>query len=262
MWCTGGEVHLVIPEGTVIYDGETTPVDSLEFIADTTPPLLPDRTGFVGSSYDLSPDGITFDHPVSLTWSYDSADIPVGAYETDLYLAYYDENLAEWVALPTTVNSFYHFITASIEHATTFAVIAPISVLPASFDLGSLEVSPAEITVGDPVNISVLLTNVGEAEGSYTIDFRIDRVIKDTQEVTLDGGTSETVTFTTTPEEAGNYMVSVEGLTTDLTVDEIATNWFILGPIIAGVAALLTFVVLKLRKKKTPPADPSPASSS
>jgi hypothetical protein len=254
-------VNLVIPEGTNIFNGDSTPVDSVTFMANIVNPPLPDSSDFIGFSYELGPDGITFDQPVALSWSYDPIDIPEGALEADLYLAWYDENTGEWVALPSVVNSFYHTVTTSIEHATTFAAVAPITVLPASFDLGAPEVTPAEITAGEPVNISVILTNTGGAEGNYTVDFIINGAVEDTQEVTLVGGASETVIFTTTQEEAGTYTVDVNGLTADFTVNKVATNWFILGPVIAGVAALLTFVVLKVRKKQTP-VDPSPASPS
>ena len=255
-------VNLVVPEGTNIFDGESNHLDSVVFAVNDMPPSAPDRSGFVGSSYDLEPQGVTFDQPVTLFWSYDPVDIPEGAEEWNLSLAYYDENAGTWVELSSVVNSFYHTVTTSIEHFTTFAVIAAITELPASFDVSSLMVSPTETYVDEALDISVLLSNTGEATGSYTLDLKINGAIEDTKEVTLTGDSSETVTFTTTRNEAGTYTVDIDGVTTNFIVKQTMVNWFILGPVIAGVAVLLTFVVLRQKGKKVPILSRSTNSSS
>jgi hypothetical protein len=98
------------------------------------------------------------------------------------------------------------------------------------------------------VTISVFLANAGEADGSYTSTLKINGVVAETVEVTVAGGTSETVTFTTSQGEAGAYSIEVNGLSGSFTVKEGASpppappserNWWLIGGIIAAVAAAI-----------------------
>jgi len=244
-------ISVIIPQGTNILDEAGNPITGLEFIVDETPPPPPPGADIVGSPYELGPDGVTFDQPVTLTWIYDPASIPTGVAEEDLFLAYYDEGTDEWVELSSVVDPTNDTITTSIEHFTTFAIIASIPTVPANFSLSSLEISPTQTNVNRTVNISVLVSNTGEEEGSHTVNLKINDVIEETREVTLGGGTSETITFTTTRDEAGTYSVDIDGLIASFTVKETTVNWLILGPIIAGVTVLITFLAIKLRNRNS-----------
>ena len=43
-----------------------------------------------------------------------------------------------------------------------------------TFQLGNLTINPYEVTVGQPVNITVGAVNVGDIEGSYSLSLNIN----------------------------------------------------------------------------------------
>lgn len=116
---------------------------------------------------------------------------------------------------PTHVN-----YSAETPGFSTFAIttvtpeVPPLR--PAEFKVSDFTITPPAVEPGKEVTISVLVTNVGEQPGSYTITLRIaSRLIsiEDEAEVTLDGGESETVSFAYTMDVDGTYNVEVDGLT-------------------------------------------------
>jgi hypothetical protein len=66
-----------------------------------------------------------------------------------------------------------------------------------------------EVTLGDSVTIDVLVTNTGDLPGNYKAVLQINDIAVQTREVTLDGGAEETVSFSVTPDTAGQYRVNV-----------------------------------------------------
>lgn len=261
-------LNVFIPEGTIAWDEEGDSLTSLEFIAVEKPPPAPPGANIVGLPYNLGPHGATFDQLITITLSYDPADIPPRVAEEDLALAYYDEDADEWVELSPVVDTVNSTITAFVDHFTTFAIIAheppPI---PAAFTSGSLSISPLEVNVGETVSISVLVTNTGEEEGSYTVTLKINEVIEETREITCAGG-SETVTFATAKDEAGTYSVDVNGLHGSFIVEEVPltsvpppsappptipelVKWAILGPILAVIIFSTIFLPIRLMRRRT-----------
>jgi hypothetical protein len=81
-------------------------------------------------------------------------------------------------------------------------------------------VTPAEVDIGKSVTISVLVANTGGLTGSYEVTLKIAYVAVATKRVTLAGGASQRVSFTTTKGVAGTYSVGVSGLTGSFTVKE------------------------------------------
>jgi hypothetical protein len=253
-------VHVIIPDGVIALDGEGNPLTDVEFVAAESVPDPPENASIIGLPYQLGPDGATFDPPVTLTWSYKPADIPDGVAEEELVIAHYDEGADEWQELEFEVDPGSHTLTAYIDHFSTFAVIAfsaspPPPVTPAAsaaFTLSSLSISPPEVSAGEAVTISVFLVNAGEAAGSYTATLKINGVAAETREVSLVGGTSETVTFTTSQGEAGAYSIEVNGLPGSFTVKEGASppiaaapappgerNWWLTRGVIITIAAAI-----------------------
>ncbi len=80
---------------------------------------------------------------------------------------------------------------------------------PATFTIGALSISPAEVQVGESITISVLVTNTGDAAGTYEAILKIDNAVVATESVTIAGGASEEVNFTTSKDVAGTYTVSI-----------------------------------------------------
>jgi parallel beta-helix repeat protein len=138
----------------------------------------------------------------------------------------------------------------------------------ATFTSSDLSISPTEAGAGETITISVQVTNTSSCPGSYTVTLKINDVVEATREMILEAGASEEVTFTTARDEAGTYSVDVNGLEGSFTVQEgvtppaeeetppaeeevtpSATNWALIGGIIAGVVivGLLIFFVVRRR---------------
>ncbi len=94
---------------------------------------------------------------------------------------------------------------------------------PAQFEVSNLVFNPSEVEVGQTVGISVTVTNTGDLQGMYTVTLKINGEVEATEEVTLAGGATETVSFTVTENTAGTYTIGVNGLQRALSVLEPAT---------------------------------------
>ncbi|MFQ5524552.1 MAG: hypothetical protein ACE5F5_13430, partial [Acidimicrobiia bacterium] len=73
----GGDLVIDIPAGAVADDLVITAVPTTELPPDG-PPVVP------GTAWDFGPDGLVFDEPVTLTLSYDPADLPPDTDESEL----------------------------------------------------------------------------------------------------------------------------------------------------------------------------------
>jgi phage-related protein len=100
-----------------------------------------------------------------------------------------------------------------------------------AFTVSGLNITPTEPKAGEAVTISVLVTNDGQSEGSYEVVLRIDNATESTKTVELAAGTTEMVTFTTTRDTAGMFMVDVNGINVSLLVKDLSgekpeiSNW-------------------------------------
>ena len=121
--CTGCEFNLVIPAGTLMLDANGNPLAEICFELLSTPPV-PEGWSMVGRAIEFEPSGATFDPALTMTINYNPANVPEGASESDIVLAYYDG--AKWVHLGTTVNAAADTATASISHFTPFALLVEL----------------------------------------------------------------------------------------------------------------------------------------
>jgi len=123
-----------------------------------------------------------------------------------------------------TPGNNYYFKIRSTDEAGNLAESEDhtFTTLPeeAAFTTAQLSVSPSAVYVGEAVTINVLVTNSGDAAGSYAVTLKIDGVVEETKEIALDAGASEEVTFTTTKNTAGTYSVEVGGLSGSFMVEE------------------------------------------
>ncbi|MBA7631402.1 hypothetical protein ES703_38933 [subsurface metagenome] len=88
---------------------------------------------------------------------------------------------------------------------------------PAEFVVSDLSITPEEVELGEGVDvwsfrITVDVENVGEQEGTHTVDLKVDGDIIQAGTVTLWGGEETSITFDVT-RGVGVYTVEVEGLT-------------------------------------------------
>jgi hypothetical protein len=91
---------------------------------------------------------------------------------------------------------------------------------PAEFTLTDLIISPLEAYVGETVQISVNVTNIGEVEGNETVNLEINGALKDTANITLAGNSSDIVAFADIENIIGNYNVQVGSLSGNFTIKE------------------------------------------
>ena len=137
----------------------------------------------------------------------------------------------------------------------TATLTTPIVVAPrrASFEASSLVINPTVVKQGGKVKISIQITNIGDIPGTDTITLKINNLIEDSKDMTLAGGESEIVTFTTSRNLSGVYIVEVAGLNGTFTVSKsVIQPWFWL--IIGGVTMLgviLGLVIGLVRLKKS-----------
>ena len=91
---------------------------------------------------------------------------------------------------------------------------------PATFAVSALDITPAEVDIGEEVTISVVVANTGDAAGSYGVTLKIDGVVEATKEVTIDAGASQVVSFTIIRDDVGLHTVDANGMTSSFTVNE------------------------------------------
>ncbi len=212
-----GNVEVIIEEDTTGLTEEGESLSEISIIEMEEPPAPPADSSVMGLTYDLGPDGATFDPPITITLAYDPDEIPEGVNEENLVIAMWDEDAGEWITLEgCTVDPVTHTITAPVSHFTAFSVLAYTR--PAAFTASDLAISPTEVDIGQSVTISVLVANTGDFTDSYEVTLKIDDVAVATQDVTLAGGDSQTLTFTTAKDADGTYTVNINGLSGTFTV--------------------------------------------
>jgi len=253
-----GRLTITIPKGTIARDKNGNGLRTFEATVNESPPPPPGGANIIGLAYNFGLPGTTFAPPITLTFSYDPADIPEGVAEEDLVLAYYDEDAGQWVTLECVVDTVNHTITAQVSHFTTFAVIGAITPpAPAAFSLSNLSIQPAQVQSKEAVTITVSVANTGGTEGSYSLVLKINEAKEAEKSVTVAAGSSQSVSFSVTREEAGSYSVVADGLSGSFTVvapppptptptptpvEEGGINWYIVGAIL-GVAVLLAILL-------------------
>ena len=92
-------------------------------------------------------------------------------------------------------------------------------VKPAEFQVTELTVNPPSVMVDEIVEISVKVTNVGEAGGSYTVNLKIDDIIRETRDVALSGGATGFVVFEVTGTYPGTHTVEIDDQSGSFTVE-------------------------------------------
>ena len=88
---------------------------------------------------------------------------------------------------------------------------------PAVFTTSALTIKPRVVGPDEKVYVSVKVTNDGGQAGTYSVVLKVQNNSSQkqdvqTQNVTLAGGTSQTVTFTIAEGEDGTYTVMIDQL--------------------------------------------------
>lgn len=157
--------------------------------------------------------------------------------------------------MPTSIDTEDGTITLALyPDEWEISYVLPI-IGPALFRVSDLTVTPAEVEVGNEVTISLVLTNIGEEEGSYTLALKVNQVVEDTKTITLDAGASTAVQFKVTKEEAGTYDVEIGELSGGFNVKEAPLIPIFAIYLIVTVAVVIIGSLLVLRWIKAPSAE-------
>jgi len=175
------KVEIYLPEGTVALNAIGASISSIRIQVNAEPPLRPKDTSTVALVYDMGPAGATFDPPVDLTMEYDESKIPEGVAEKALVVSTYDDSTGQWTDLESTVATENDTVTAKVSHFSAFAALAYTR--PASFTIADLSIIPDQVELGEPLNISVLVTNDGNLAGSYEVSLKMDDLLVQTKEL-------------------------------------------------------------------------------
>ncbi len=210
------KVLLYIPKNTICKDNTGVSLEHISVTTLTEANPAEENETIVSSAYTLGPEGSTFDPPVTIVIEYDASSIPEGVSEDNLFIAIWDESRSEWTPVESTVNKETDSVSATIDHFSTYAVMAPNYVV--NFTVSELTISPAEVGTRNTVTISTLVTNRGEFDIVRTVTLKINDVVVDSKEIILAGGVSQKVIFTTVQHTAGDYTVDIDGKTGTFTV--------------------------------------------
>jgi len=93
------KVELTIAEGTIGLTATGKPLSEITITGMEESPSPPEHHGSIGLTYQLGPDGATFDPPITVTFAYNDSSIPDGVPEEKLALAFWESAIGEWVKL-------------------------------------------------------------------------------------------------------------------------------------------------------------------
>jgi hypothetical protein len=115
---------------------------------------------------------------------------------------------------------FISFLTSCSQPPATIEE-PPASQKPAEFEVGPITFQPPVAMVGDSVNITATIKNIGGVSGTYTAALSIDGKQVDSKAIPVDPGSGQEVSFQLSKSTAGSYKLAIGNSSTVLTV----YNW-------------------------------------
>jgi hypothetical protein len=86
----------------------------------------------------------------------------------------------------------------------------------ADFLVYGLTVSPSEVTVGNPVTVTVKVSNVGQGPGNYTAELRIDGAFIQNETVEVQPTENKTIQFNVIKNNVGTYSITIGDLAPEI----------------------------------------------
>jgi parallel beta-helix repeat protein len=224
------------------------------------PPPTPENTVVMGQVYEISayptsyatiPLPVTISPPAIVTLPYDPDELPENA--TEVYVADFDTTKG-WLALAPVPGVVAELgkVQGLASHFSPIAVLAKLAEpTSAKFEVGNLVVSPHQAQPNQEVTITIEVNNTGGKSGDYSLQFKVDNVLKSSKQVTIAAGASQTVNFTTDGYAAGKHQVEVAGLSGEFEIIKISqpastSMWFIVGALV--LLLLIGVVLIALRR--------------
>jgi hypothetical protein len=88
------------------------------------------------------------------------------------------------------------------------------------FGVVSLDIKPPEVVAGEAANITAVVENIGDTEGTHTVVLTVDGVTAGEKEITISAGSSKEVTFSLSKDTPGTYEIAIGELVSSLIVKE------------------------------------------
>lgn len=76
-----------------------------------------------------------------------------------------------------------------------------------SFEITNATLSETNVSAGDSVNVSAVVSNVGEADGDTTVDLAVENETVESRELSIEAGANTTVSFSHAFNSSGSYAV-------------------------------------------------------
>jgi hypothetical protein len=255
-----GEVALKLDHGTkVLCPGGKVP-QRLEIRTIQTSP--PEGMTVLGQAYRLdaylyeyskNPSLFTISPPGRLTLSYDLSELPPDS--LSIFSAYYDAQKG-WVELSPGDITKAGKLTIEINGPLIFTVMVKLGPAPSPppapaepcFRPSNLVIEPGEAEPRQEISISLIVTNIGGAAGTCTLELKVDGEARSVKSVTLEPGESEVVSFSIIEDMEGEHVVEIADLKGDFSIVIISRPWWLLSTM--GVIPIAVFAERRRRWKR------------
>ena len=267
-----GDFIIDIDGGTKIVGSGDAELSRIELRITDESIVVPDDIVVLSPIYELTGytrsmevTQINFEPSVRLTIRYDPQNLPENIF-LPFIANYTDEQGLVRLQPPPDSTVEIGEAEALINHASLFVVVAevppPPPPLPAKFEASNLTVNPRQAQLGQPVNISLTITNEGAIEGNFELHLIIDGIVRVVREITILGKSSETLTFEVSNLAVGKHQVRVAGLTEQFRVVMAATppgeagvDWIVIDTSVAAAfiigALVLYFITRRARQARS-----------
>jgi hypothetical protein len=127
-----------------------------------------------------------------------------------------------------------------------------VSPAAGGFVYSDLNVTPDTVRAGEKVTVSMLVVNAGLSRSSGNVELKVNGEDQEGQKLTLEQGKSQPVKFTVSGKSAGNYTVSVGGLSGGFRVSgdsgfDPGSDWSSIAIVIVVCLAGLGIAIVLLR---------------
>jgi len=196
--------------------------------------------------YSVNPSFFTISPPGNLVLSYDLSELPPDS--LSLFTAYYDTQKG-WVELSPGDITEAGELTVEISGPLICTIIVKLGPPrpPAEpyFRPSNLVIEPGEAKPGQEITISLIVTNIGGAAGTCTLELKVDGEVRSVKSVTLEPGESQVVSFSIIEDMEGEHIVEIADLSGDFSIVIAFRPWWLL-----STAAMAPVVVVLERRRR------------
>lgn len=207
--------------------------------------IAPSAEQFTVTSLAVAPKEVVPGESVTITASVENTSGAEGVYHAVLTIDG-EETEAKSISLAAGEEEIISFKVAKnvagihrIELgglADTFKVLKP-----GEFKASSLDITPNPVKVGEETTVRISINNVGEAEGTYAASLVVDGAIEQTEDITLAGGATGSVSFMISKDLPGSYDIEIggqEGILRVIQPVRLSTGTFLVEKLHGGLGEL------------------------